>query len=755
MGSIFGIPGMLFWGAAASIPILIHLFARQRYKKVPWAAMEFLLRAFKKTQRRIRLEHLLLLLLRILAILLFVLALADPKLNPGALVGGLDSRREVVVILDTSYSMGLAGADSGTAMSRAKGQIRKLLGGLQQERGDTVTVITAGKPAVLSIKGDSDIDRVQSVLDEIELGDGATDYLGAFRTTVAALADLQEGAEIYLFSDLQKVGFSPPSEGAAEGAAGAESDKPQQLLASLVSEMSARKAVLHIVAPGEATTDNVSLVSLRKKSKAVVTGSPTVVTATLRNFGTRPQSGVVRLFVDGGSEPVDFRDVEPVPPGGLHSVDFRHVFRTEGSHFVEARFLSDNLATDNRRALALEVRRKIKTLIVDGDPGSEPSEAESFFFAAAMSPGGDQASENEFEVETVQEVAFESKNLKEVDLLALMDVKLISPRRAEDIKRFVEEGGGLLVFVGDKTDPGVLNQRLYKSGAGVLPGELRTDAGEDALMEIPFQITNPDLEHPALAYFSDPAVRVWIDAPPIYRYYRMDLPQDDDSVRVLASIDKPSASLPKPEPLIVEKRVGKGKTILFATAGGDRDWNEMQALPTYLLLARELSYYVTRRDERHENLGVGRIYERVLKSFVREVILARDGEQLSVVTPLSLGEDRGYELKTPPLEKAGVYRLDLQRGGEEELRDPNPIHVVANVDPGEGDLSRVDESYINASFPGEGVRYVTDVEGMDEAVAAQRSGRAWWWALLLGAMILAIETALSQIFGLRARRKSA
>ena len=30
MGSLFGVPSMLLWGGAATIPILIHLFARQR-----------------------------------------------------------------------------------------------------------------------------------------------------------------------------------------------------------------------------------------------------------------------------------------------------------------------------------------------------------------------------------------------------------------------------------------------------------------------------------------------------------------------------------------------------------------------------------------------------------------------------------------------------------------------------------------------------------------------------------------------------
>ena len=35
---------LMLWGAAAvSIPVIIHLFFRSRYRTVPWAAMKFLL----------------------------------------------------------------------------------------------------------------------------------------------------------------------------------------------------------------------------------------------------------------------------------------------------------------------------------------------------------------------------------------------------------------------------------------------------------------------------------------------------------------------------------------------------------------------------------------------------------------------------------------------------------------------------------------------------------------------------------------
>src|SRR5476651_2448634 len=64
-------PGFLFIAAALiSVPIIIHLINRMRFKRVRWAAMEFLLKAAKRTRRRLIIEQLLLLALRCLLIAL-------------------------------------------------------------------------------------------------------------------------------------------------------------------------------------------------------------------------------------------------------------------------------------------------------------------------------------------------------------------------------------------------------------------------------------------------------------------------------------------------------------------------------------------------------------------------------------------------------------------------------------------------------------------------------------------------------------
>src|SRR5688572_28266222 len=99
--------GLMWAGVAAiCIPVILHLLNKRKFKIVDWAAMEFLLDADKKNRRRVRLENLLLLLLRCLAVLLIGLLLARPFI-PTSLTAGILSatQYERIVIVDDSLSM--------------------------------------------------------------------------------------------------------------------------------------------------------------------------------------------------------------------------------------------------------------------------------------------------------------------------------------------------------------------------------------------------------------------------------------------------------------------------------------------------------------------------------------------------------------------------------------------------------------------------------------------------------------------------
>src|SRR5437764_14881575 len=62
---------MVAGGALVSSPVIIHLINRLRYRRVRWAAIEFLLKSQKRNRRRLIIEQLILLALRCLLVLLF------------------------------------------------------------------------------------------------------------------------------------------------------------------------------------------------------------------------------------------------------------------------------------------------------------------------------------------------------------------------------------------------------------------------------------------------------------------------------------------------------------------------------------------------------------------------------------------------------------------------------------------------------------------------------------------------------------
>src|SRR5260370_32719394 len=96
-------PGYVLAGCALiSLPIIIHLINRMRFKKIKWAAMEFLLKSQKKNRRRLIIEQLILLALRCFLVVLAGLLVAR---FVGADIWRGELPTSHMVILDDSLSM--------------------------------------------------------------------------------------------------------------------------------------------------------------------------------------------------------------------------------------------------------------------------------------------------------------------------------------------------------------------------------------------------------------------------------------------------------------------------------------------------------------------------------------------------------------------------------------------------------------------------------------------------------------------------
>ena len=95
---------LLAGAAALAIPILIHLFHKSRFQVVKWGAMHLLESVIRTNQRRIRIEQLILLIIRAAIPVLLALAMARPVWKGAQQLMG-EAKTSTVLLLDNSYSM--------------------------------------------------------------------------------------------------------------------------------------------------------------------------------------------------------------------------------------------------------------------------------------------------------------------------------------------------------------------------------------------------------------------------------------------------------------------------------------------------------------------------------------------------------------------------------------------------------------------------------------------------------------------------
>ncbi|MEI6815141.1 MAG: BatA domain-containing protein [Bacteroidota bacterium] len=120
----FVFPSFLFALSAISIPIIIHLFNFRKFKKINFTNVRFIKEVKRDTQSKSRLKHLLVLLMRVLAILFLVFAFAQPYI-PIAKNAVMESERAVSIYVDNSFSMEAIGKN-GTLIEQAKSKAAEI-----------------------------------------------------------------------------------------------------------------------------------------------------------------------------------------------------------------------------------------------------------------------------------------------------------------------------------------------------------------------------------------------------------------------------------------------------------------------------------------------------------------------------------------------------------------------------------------------------------------------------------------------------
>jgi len=534
--SLFGfLPlwGTLAVGAAAvSVPFIIHLLSRLRHRVVTWAAMRFLLAAQKQNTRRLRLEQLILLLVRTALVAAIVLAMASvtgwaeklwQTLAPGAagFGGGRVGRTHLILVLDGSLSMGTTepGGDGKTCFEKARAAAAKLIG--QMQSGDGVSILLM-KDTPVWIVGEASQDpkKLLKELNAIRLPHGNSSVPAMLNALAAKLHEGEgrfDAREVYFLTDLQQTTWIPDladttgNPGAmlsrpVLAPKGQSQDGPRKHAtpaeggqAKVLQEIQKRASTI-FVDVGRDNVDNAAVTMLVLVDPLVTTNTSATIQAQVKNFGSHTKEKLnVKLLIGrwpaAAKEPqlrLAQTEVRALRPGEEQAVNFTHRFNAPGTYVVQVAIDGDDLPLDDTRTVIVTVKDTVPVLLVNGKPALDRFDRAAEYLAFALNPftsslspsgrgagvrGEGNSALTPFRPKVVSVAQFadaNQTNLADYDCVFLCDIGQFSTGEVRRLEANVRRGAGLVITCGDNVAKHLenCNRLLWKNERGLLPAKL-------------------------------------------------------------------------------------------------------------------------------------------------------------------------------------------------------------------------------------------------------------------------------------------
>ncbi len=750
--SNFFISPLLFWSGliAVALPIIIHLLNRRRFRRVDWAAMDFLLQAQKINRRRVKLEDFILLLLRCLIMLLVGLLLARPffTFNPGA---GLfkTARHERVILLDDSLSMN-ARAGGTTPLTEAGKAVTNWITTLASDNADdSFTLLLASKPD-RAIYRDEPLteDAVNQILEDLKQLEAAdvTSQLPKALEEIEEMLDPAAGGGsvnriVYVLSDFRSRDWSPESQ--------------KEIYESLkrIADQSAGLYLVDAGADAAGSTDNVIIEDIRARDKALIAGVPSEFEVTVRNRGTAAVTDLAVRLTAGEMLPIE-RVIDRIAPGETGAAAFTFTFARPANDLPLAPIplraeispeAGDGLGDDNTRFFPARVTSGIQVLLVDGDPDSSYGESETFFMQKALAPRGRAISGLDLTV--VDDTELEILPLSEYEVIFLANVYRLNQSARERLEAWVEDGGGLVWVLGDQIDEESYNSELHRNGEGMLPISLSGIRGDDE--GNPWAVLNPlELSHPVLSLFDGDGSPL-LEGVKVFQWWGsavLPAAVESGTVDVLAELSDESKS-----PLLIESSFGEGR-VMTVTSALDLDWNNWPTeAASFLIVLQELTRHMAPKRTGEGVFPVGGSLRHALElTEFRPDGSVRTPAGSSIplrALPKTGGEQSTtWEVRFEDTPRRGFYEIELTPtdGG-----DPEGILFAANVDPSEGALERVGTKTLKGELGETPVKIVAASASLMDLGATKSRSEYWRWALYALLAFLCVELIYGWWLGAR------
>ena len=608
--------------AGLAIPVLLHLTQREKKQIIRFPSLMFVRRIPYQSVRRRKIQNWLLLMVRLTALALIVFAFARPLIrqdDPNAVVG--DGARELVVLLDTSYSMAY-----GDRWERARAAAHEELGKLTAADRGTVVLFSSG--AEIAVRSTPERSALSGAVSAAKPGAAGTRFAPALKVAGSILAESQlPRREVVMISDFQRGGW--------RGEEGAR--LPQ----------GAKLTPVPVQGPADQANISVSAVSLARsrfsdQERVVITAG--VVNRTDRAVA----NSSIRLFVDGQSQSAKPLSVEP---GGSASVTFEPVTVSKRNMRGTVSVADDALAADNAFHFVLSPEEPVRIALVERGGSGGPHLARAL--NVAESP--------RFEVTTRQGDALSDDDLRRTDVVVLSDAEVSAPL-ARRLVRFVEQGGGLFVAAGSRA--------RWPADVDLLPGSIGNPVDRTRAEA---RIGGIEYAHPVFEPFR--AARSGnFSAVAVYGYRAV---APGEGSQVLARFDGSA-------PALTERKVGTGRVLLWGTTL-DVAWNDLPLSKVYVPFIHRAVRHLASYTEPRPWLSVGQVLDPMAATAPRadetpNVVLTPSGRRVPIddegAEVMELAEQGFYELRGRTANEGVVVAANVDPA-EADLTPIDPKEIVA------------------------------------------------------------------------------
>ncbi len=675
--------------AAVSIPILIHLFTRQKIKIIKFSSLRFLKELQKQKIRRLKIRQILLLILRALLILSLVFAFSRPALKRSR-SSSLETGAQLtaVIILDNTLSMGRE-MEGRRLLDRAKEKAQQVVTMLRP--GDEVYILYPQDPPIFPHEGPRyNLESVQELIENTELSYSTTDYITALNLADNIMNNSSNiNKEVYLIGDLQTNGLSL-----------AARNNDSNLLAEQVN--------LYVLPVVNSTEENLAIYNVKLGNQILEKGKVVEIVTVIKNSSQNAvKNKLVHLFVNGkrvGQNAVN------LAPESSTSVIFRMVPDRTGLQSGFVLLEDDDLVEDNRRFFTFNIPEEIPVLLV----GSQ--ENDTYFINLALSP--DKESTSFIKLKQILDKDLLQQNLGAFEIIILSNVTKLDRIESGKIQSFVAQGGGLMIFLGADVDLRNYNENLHKKLNLPLLTEAITSQEKDQFLSL----GKIDFSHPIFnGVFEDEKNVV----SPLFRF----------AVNLKANVQMDKIiEFSNGATFLFESQFQQGR-IMYITSGISNDWSDLALRGIFVpLVNRSVSYMAgaTAKDQDEFYISEEITFYPESQAFNPNLSMEKpDNIQVKIKPEVSKGK---YFMRFTETDLPGIYNLYNNKESLAQWAvNYNPVeseHAVFNID----DLKEIVAT--------DQVTVIDNTGLISEKLNESRFGRELWKYFAAFALILLLTEML-------------